>query len=147
MKTQLEILNLYGQKVLIRNLQAEIGKALRLKDATADNLNSPHAPTNVQRKVYWNDMYLKLMAIKTDLVIKEMPNEYIGHEENDQDSWICICGNTPPYGGFHSCNIDGVEIEPTTENGWDDLYLCGYCGRIIRGSDRKIRGQTNLSPN
>jgi hypothetical protein len=33
-----------------------------------------------------------------------------------------------------------VEIEPTEEDGWDDLYVCAGCGRIINQTTLEVLG-------
>jgi hypothetical protein len=55
--------------------------------------------------------------------------EYIKHEEGNQEAWICVCANHPDSDGFFPCDKDGNEMEPA--EGWENLYVCGRCGRII----------------
>jgi hypothetical protein len=57
--------------------------------------------------------------------------EKIKHEAGNDEAWICICTNTPSDSGFYPCNEDGNEIEPTKRSGWNNLYVCADCGRII----------------
>jgi len=56
-------------------------------------------------------------------------NEYIKHEEGNAEAWVCLCSNRPDSDGFFPCDKDGNEMEPV--EGWEDLYVCGRCGRII----------------
>jgi hypothetical protein len=56
-------------------------------------------------------------------------NERIKHEEGNQEAWICLCGNTPASDGFYPCDKNGNEMAPA--EGWDNLYVCARCGRII----------------
>jgi len=59
-----------------------------------------------------------------------------GHEEN----WVCLCGNTPRDHGFYPCNHDGIEVEPTTNEWSERLYVCDNCGRIIEQDTLAIVG-------
>jgi len=63
----------------------------------------------------------------------------INHGE-DQNEWICLCGNTGLYEGFYPCNSEGELVEPTPEDWTTDCYVCEQCGRIIRQSDREVVG-------
>lgn len=57
--------------------------------------------------------------------------EYITHEPQDKDAWVCICGNEPHKSGFYPVNSKGEEVEPTPED-WDtNNYKCYGCDRII----------------
>jgi hypothetical protein len=56
-------------------------------------------------------------------------NERIKHEEGNQEAWICLCGNAPTSDGFYPCDKNGNEMVPA--EGWDNLYVCARCGRII----------------
>lgn len=40
------------------------------------------------------------------------------------------CGNSSAKSGFYACNSDGIEIEPTAQNGWQGFYVCAECGKI-----------------
>lgn len=77
-------------------------------------------------------------------ILKPVTGEYITHEEQDRDAWVCVCGNTPDYGGFYSCDKDGDLIEPGNE--WEYLYRCETCGRVIDDRNHKVIG-INLNPN
>ena len=77
-------------------------------------------------------------------ILKPLTGECIGHEEQDRDAWVCVCGNTPDRGGFYSCDEDGDLIEPG--NDWNNLYRCESCGRVINDRDLKVIGM-NLNPN
>ena len=59
-----------------------------------------------------------------------MEKEFIIHEKQNEEAWICICGNTPVDDGFFPSNEMGEEVEPV-HGLWDDLYVCNRCGRII----------------
>ena len=65
--------------------------------------------------------------------------ERIRHESGDKEAWICVCGNKPQLEGFRPCDADGAEVEPVA--GWEGLYVCDRCGRIIQGETRKIVGR------
>lgn len=69
--------------------------------------------------------------------------ERITHEPGYEEAWVCPCGNTPTDYGFFPCNEAGVEIEPTEEDGWDDLYVCAGCGRIINQTTLEVLGITD----
>jgi hypothetical protein len=56
-------------------------------------------------------------------------NERITHETGSDEAWVCICKNTPDAEGFFPCDKEGNQMEP--EAGWEDLYVCAKCGRII----------------
>ena len=64
----------------------------------------------------------------------------ISHEPDYEEAWICLCGNTPTDSGFFPCNEAGVEIEPTEKDGWDDLYVCAGCGRIVNQTTLEVLG-------
>jgi len=55
--------------------------------------------------------------------------EYIRREKGNDEAWTCLCGNTPTADGFYPCDENGNEVIPAT--GWQNLYVCGRCGRII----------------
>lgn len=58
--------------------------------------------------------------------------EYITHEPQDKDAWICICGNEPSDSGFYPCDNKGNEVEPVVGGDWDEVsYVCNQCKRII----------------
>jgi hypothetical protein len=67
-------------------------------------------------------------------------SEQIIHESGSDDAWICICGNTPVSEGFYPCDKEGREVEP--DAGWDDLYVCAKCGRIIKQNSLEVVGRT-----
>jgi hypothetical protein len=68
--------------------------------------------------------------------------ERITHETGNDEAWICICGNTPIADGFYPCDKKGNEMQPVA--GWNDLYVCGRCGRIINQTSLDIVGATKL---
>lgn len=61
--------------------------------------------------------------------------------KEDHGDWTCICGNQPHLEGFFPCNREGEEIDPSDEAGWEGLYVCDRCGRMIDSETRKIVGQ------
>jgi hypothetical protein len=67
--------------------------------------------------------------------------EIITHEPNNEEAWICVCGNKPADDGFFPCDQEGNEIEPTISSGWENLYACGNCGRIIDQYSLEVVGQ------
>ena len=70
-----------------------------------------------------------------------MAKEFITNEAGNDEAWICICGNRPDSDGFYPCDKDGNEIEPTTESGWRELYVCLNCGRIIHQNTLEVVGR------
>jgi len=68
---------------------------------------------------------------------------YITHEEGNEEAWVCICGNTPSEDGFYPCDKDGNEIEPV--EGWEGLYVCDRCGRIIDQKSLEVVGQNQAN--
>jgi hypothetical protein len=77
-------------------------------------------------------------------ILKPVTGEYITHEEQDREAWVCVCGNMPSYSGFYACDEDGDLIEPGNE--WEYLYRCEHCGRVINDRNLKVIG-INLNPN
>lgn len=69
--------------------------------------------------------------------------EQIKHEPDNQEAWICICGNRPNAAGFYPCDKQGKEIEP--DKSWTEpLYICHRCGRIIHQDTLKVVGTAKL---
>jgi hypothetical protein len=66
----------------------------------------------------------------------ETPKGKIVHEAGNDEAWICLCRNTPVSHGFYPCDKDGNKVEPTA--GWDDLYICAQCGRIINQNSLEV---------
>lgn len=50
---------------------------------------------------------------------------------DDEDLWICVCGNTPSDAGFYTIDEANHEVEPTIEDWKTDEYFCAQCGRVI----------------
>jgi hypothetical protein len=73
----------------------------------------------------------------------DITQERITHETGNEDAWICICGNTPGTDGFYPCDREGTEIEPAA--GWNDLYVCARCGRIINQTSLDVVGRITKS--
>jgi len=67
--------------------------------------------------------------------------EKITHEHIDEDAWVCICKNTPSDEGFYPCDEEGNEIEPVIGSGWNALFVCDRCGRIINQDTLEVVGQ------
>ena len=67
--------------------------------------------------------------------------EYITSEPGDKDAWHCICGNTPPNGGFYACDEQGNEVEPTEADWKTGNYVCADCGRIINPDTLEVVGR------
>ncbi len=67
--------------------------------------------------------------------------EYITAEKDDRDAWHCICGNMPASDGFYPCDDKGNEMEPSIGSGWNGLYVCDRCGRIIRHETLEVIGR------
>jgi hypothetical protein len=74
---------------------------------------------------------------------KRRKPERITLEGGQMDAWICICGNMPAQDGFYPCDAKGDEMEPV--EGWEDLYVCAHCGRIVHYPSLEVVGQ-NPSP-
>jgi hypothetical protein len=70
-------------------------------------------------------------------------NERITHAAGNDEAWTCICKNTTDAEGFFPCDKNGNEMEPVA--GWDDLYVCARCGRIIKQKTLAVVGR-NPSP-
>jgi hypothetical protein len=64
--------------------------------------------------------------------------EHITHEQDAEEAWVCICGNTPSEDGFYPSDKDGNQIEPV--EGWEGLYVCDRCGRIIDQKSLEVIG-------
>ncbi|MFA4867966.1 MAG: hypothetical protein WC623_07205 [Pedobacter sp.] len=77
-------------------------------------------------------------------ILKPVNGEYITHEQQDRELWVCVCGNMPNYNGFYACDEDGDLIEPGNEGEY--LYRCEYCGRVINARNLQVIG-INLNPN
>lgn len=67
--------------------------------------------------------------------------ERITHEPDNEEAWICICGNTPSGGGFYPCDKEGNEMEPVIGSDWDGLYVCADCGRILHQDTLEVVGR------
>ena len=69
--------------------------------------------------------------------------EKITCEAGNDEAWICLCDNTPTSDGFFPCDAEGNEMEPIKGSNWDELYVCGRCGRIIHQQTLEIQGQNH----
>jgi hypothetical protein len=65
--------------------------------------------------------------------------DVISHEANNEEAWICICGNEPSEDGFYPCDENGNEVEPVV--GWS-RYVCLRRGRIIDPDSLRVVGRT-----
>ncbi|OJW82313.1 MAG: hypothetical protein BGO69_17135 [Bacteroidetes bacterium 46-16] len=74
-----------------------------------------------------------------------MTKEFITHENQDEDAWVCICGNTPDSDGFYPCDVKGKEIEPDKTSGWNGLYLCHRCSRVIDQHNLRVISDLNTN--
>lgn len=72
-------------------------------------------------------------------MLSSITKEVITHEPGDDDAWVCICRNTPCGGGFYPCDKMGNQVEPV--EGWEGLYVCADCGRIIHYDSLEVIGQ------
>jgi len=70
-----------------------------------------------------------------------MTKTFITHEDGSDENWVCICKNRPDSDGFFPCDENGNEIEPIIGSGWEALYVCGKCGRIINQFTLEVVGQ------
>ncbi|MGN2638524.1 hypothetical protein ACTD5D_20580 [Nocardia takedensis] len=66
--------------------------------------------------------------------MKEQPttmnNNIIRIEAPAVDDWTCRCGNSPDTDGFQQCNVEGVDVQLTTDV-WTGLYCCQRCTLIL----------------
>ncbi len=69
--------------------------------------------------------------------------EFITHEAGNEEAWICVCGNRPESDVFFPCDRNGDEMEPV--KGWEDLYVCRRCGRIINQHSLEVMGRNPKS--
>jgi hypothetical protein len=60
---------------------------------------------------------------------------------DNEEAWVCICGNRPTDAGFFPCDADGNEMVPVKESDWNGLYVCNSCGRIIDQDTLEVVGQ------
>jgi hypothetical protein len=67
--------------------------------------------------------------------------EYITRGLDDDADWICICGNETGHSGFLACDSAGNEMRPSADSDWNDLYVCGKCGRIIDQNTLEVVGR------
>jgi hypothetical protein len=70
-------------------------------------------------------------------------DEIIAHEDINEEAWICLCGNLPSGDGFHPCDEEGKAMEPVT--GWNGLYVCFRCGRIIEQDSLRVVGRKSVA--
>ena len=65
--------------------------------------------------------------------------ELITHEKDNDEAWVCICGNEPSKDGFYPCDEQGNEMAPVA--GWSNSYVCFHCGRIIDPDSLRVLGR------
>jgi hypothetical protein len=66
--------------------------------------------------------------------------KFIKRGSDDETDWVCICGNETGRQGFRPCDSAGNEMEPRADSDWNDLYVCGECGRIIDQNTLEVVG-------
>ncbi len=67
--------------------------------------------------------------------------QFIIHDPQDRDAWICVCGNRPIDQGFYPCDANGNELDPVKGSGWSGLHVCDGCGRVIDQKTLKVVGR------
>ena len=108
----------------------DLERAARMAAVRADGCGtapSRHAGSSIISKCF----VLSFMIMES--------SEKISHEAGNDEAWICICGNTPVSDGFDTCNEHGNHMEPV--EGWEGLYVCDRCGRIIRQETLEVIGR------
>lgn len=98
-------------------------------------------PSPDQASIQWTFSFCSEMKEATPNPCGEGEIEQISHEDDDEDAWVCLCGNMPPTDGFATCNDHGDEIEPDIGSDWNDLYVCNRCGRIINSTNLMVVGR------
>jgi len=88
--------------------------------------------------------HIKGLDGKKGSVLEKTGKEYINFYR-EWDNWICLCGNHSSEDGFDPCDADGNIIEPVESEGWDELYRCCRCGRVINQLSHQVTG-INLNP-
>ena len=73
-------------------------------------------------------------------------HEHLTHEPNNEEAWICVCGNTPTADGFYPCDKDGKEVTPTPDAWTTGCYVCARCGRIIDHNSLDVLGRKSVQP-
>jgi hypothetical protein len=58
---------------------------------------------------------------------------------------LCICGNMANTDGFFPCDEHGNQMSPDIGSDWNNLYVCGKCGRIIDHDTLEVVGQNPQS--
>ena len=89
---------------------------------------------------FTKDVEVRQLNERTALESLEVA-EKITCEAGNDEAWICLCDNTPTSDGFFPCDVEGNEMEPIKGSNWDELYVCGRCGRIIHQSTLEVHGQ------
>lgn len=67
--------------------------------------------------------------------------EFVTPNSETRLSWTCLCGNVDAAAGFYACDTQGNEIEALDGSGWENLLVCGQCGRIINQDTLQVVGQ------
>jgi hypothetical protein len=101
---------------------------------------------NAQEILNW--LYIQQLVNGTNgkkgSVLQPVHGEWISYDKII-DSWVCCCGNVPSSGGFYSCDADGNHLDACFCSGWDNLYRCGACGRVIDKRTLQVIG-INMNP-
>ena len=71
--------------------------------------------------------------------------QFITHEEHDNDAWVCICLNTAHSSGFAPIDETIHEVEPTEADWKTNQYVCLDCGRVIDGDTLRVVRRVELS--
>jgi len=63
---------------------------------------------------------------------------------DNENWWICICGNEPHTDGFYTCDANGYIMSPAEDGGWDQKhYICMGCNRIIDADTAFVTAKAN----
>jgi hypothetical protein len=117
---------------------------LRLQNGWADFENADNERCDIDGTRLWmaphGGRYCDRVHTPEQINAREV-SEHITTEKSDPDAWHCICGNTPGSDGFFPCDENGNEMEPSKGSGWDGLYVCARCGRIIKQDTLEVIGR------
>ena len=82
---------------------------------------------------------MKGMEVELNPISTMEAKDKITHEKGYPEAWVCLCGNTPSSDGFYPCDEEGNEMEPV--KGWNNLYVCARCRRIVNQDTLEVVGQ------
>ena len=71
--------------------------------------------------------------------MKMADKEHVKHQPGNSEAWVCLCGNRAELDGFFPCDDNGNEVVPL--QGWENLYVCFRCGRIIDQFSLEVIGR------